>query len=231
MQRMADKTDWWSDVGKGVTIGLILSALGGIGVAAWGIIAGWLPKFLATDFRVVGWWFLGTYAAMLCLVLIAIICWLKSIGRVIRIRMVVKTNSDWYGLALSNAVELVEIIEQPNFLEGGKPEYKTYMAPIVDPEPLGVSKAFAWRMKKPTDDDSWVIIALAVAIRPIAARSAVSFHFGKGGLGKAFTTVYDCREREVFTHPSDNVNWNEPSLSVQIADLLPSKKKDNKKPD
>ena len=224
---MTDRTDLWSEVKRGLLLKIILFLAGVVGIVGWGLITGWLPDFLNRSIGVWGWWFLAIFVAIACFALIAVISWLRARGRIIKIRIVVKTNSDWYGLALSDAVELVEIIEQPNFLEGGKPEYKTYMATIVDPEPLGVSKAFAWRMQKPTNNDSQVIIALTVAIRPIAPRSTVSFHFGKGALGVAYTTVYDRRGREVFTHRSDNVDWKEPSLSVQIADLLPGKKKDN----
>jgi len=141
--------------------------------------------------------------------------------------IVVNTDTDWYALAVSNNLELLEVMEEPKFTVGQKLEYTTWIDPTNGGEPkLGdFPTAFVWRMNKPTNDTTNVQVELKIRVRPLTAKDTISFRVGKGWAGRSVTHFYDANGKMIFSHQTrpwgDGGDWNDPPFSLPFTRLLP----------
>jgi len=60
------------------------------------------------------------------------------------VRIVVATDSDWYGLALSDDVELVEVLEPPSYVEGERSGYQVGVYGPEDPYTHGDPRRYSF---------------------------------------------------------------------------------------
>ena len=136
------------------------------------------------------------------------------------IRILVNCTADWYALAFGDSVQTTRKIQDisPEFLDGKKPEYSSYITDgVIDPEPVGFQKAFSLRIKKVTNAFDPVRVQVEMEIKFLRAEG-LCLRFGKGWGGSATTQIYDAGGRLLLTHVSlpgkEAGDWNEPALWI-----------------
>jgi len=120
------------------------------------------------------------------------------------LRIIVETDSDWYGLAISDDVALEKIVEEPRLTEGDKPGHTTR---VLGPDaaarqPLAVPKSLLYRIDKPTNTFERVRREVILQLRPVPGHDNVTFRFGRGWAGSSRTFIYDAAGNLVLDHVS-----------------------------
>jgi formylglycine-generating enzyme required for sulfatase activity len=147
------------------------------------------------------------------------------------VRIVVATDSDWYGLVLSDDVQLVEVLEPPSYLEGEKEGYEVGAYRPEDGYTHQDSRrVFADTSKyavhcaidKPTQDFSPVRCEFRLNLKPVPGRETIRLRFGKGWRGRSETWVYDAEGQEILHRVcagwgEEFGDWAEPASTIPLA--------------
>jgi tRNA A-37 threonylcarbamoyl transferase component Bud32 len=146
--------------------------------------------------------------------------------------IVVDTNADWYGLAFSDDVELVETPQPPKYLDGQKAGYTIGVYgpknPFVHGDPQrclsgGASSCTVHcAINKPMNDFSRVRCEFRLVLRSVPGRKTVTLRFGKGMGGQSHTRIHDGDGAVIldyFSHRpgTPEFNWAGPPLKIPLA--------------
>ena len=146
--------------------------------------------------------------------------------------MLVETDSDWYGIAFSDAVELVDVVDPPRFLMGETNEYHVKVAgpngAVSEPFPTDWPKSLVCRIDKPDDDLSRVACEFTLRLTPRPDQDKLQIRFGEGRAGNSVTRIYNASGEEVLTHRSAEQenevgNWLEKPVTSDLSRLLPGR--------
>ncbi|MBS3764065.1 MAG: hypothetical protein KGZ25_12270, partial [Planctomycetes bacterium] len=150
------------------------------------------------------------------------------------LKLEVTTNSDWYALAFSDDVRLIEVEKEPAF---ARPRPDDYVAAIEGPEgsahkplPHAFEKGLVFRLDKPTNDLTQVRCTAEIKLIAQPEARKVVLRFGKGWAGTSHTRIYNENGDKVFDHVSAGPgekfgDWNEEPVAAPLEKMsLPTGK-------